>query len=42
MDGQMGLFWWYSFQIGRLKETGIGDEILRAVLLIGVSYLTNF
>jgi hypothetical protein len=38
----MGLFWWYSSQLGRLKETDAGDEILRAVLLIGVSYLTNF
>jgi hypothetical protein len=42
MDGQMGLFWWYSSRIGRLKETGANDDILRAALLIGISYLTNF
>jgi hypothetical protein len=42
MDRQMGLFWWYSSQLGRLKETDANDEILRAVLLIGISYLTNF
>ena len=42
MDRQMGLFWWYSSRLGRLKETGANDEILRAVLLIGISYLTNF
>jgi hypothetical protein len=43
IDTQMGLFWWYGGQIGRLRETGNWDKnMLRAVLLIGVCYLTNF
>ena len=45
IDSQMGLFWWYGGRLGCLKELGpeIADaEILRAVLLIGICYLTNF
>jgi hypothetical protein len=51
IDTQMGLFWWYGRQIGRLysreKETGSGgpeedQEICRALLMIGLCYLTNF
>ncbi|MDR2186065.1 MAG: hypothetical protein LBO80_10460 [Treponema sp.] len=43
IDTQMGLFWWYGGQIGGLRETGGWDkDTLRAVLLIGICYLTNF
>ena len=46
IDIQMGLFWWYGSQLGKLKTTGEGaaanDEFLWAVLLIGICYLTNF
>ena len=46
IDTQMGLFWWYGSQLGKLKKTGGGidanDEFLWAVLLIGICYLTNF
>ncbi|MDR2110404.1 MAG: hypothetical protein LBP32_03765 [Spirochaetaceae bacterium] len=41
IDTQMGLFWWYGGQIGRLVKSA-GNESLRAVLLIGICYLTNF
>jgi hypothetical protein len=41
IDMQMGLFWWYGGQIACLAgETD--TESLRAVLLIGICYLTNF
>jgi hypothetical protein len=43
IDTQMGLFWWYGGQISRLRETGGWDKaMLRALLLIGICYLTNF
>ncbi|MCL1836021.1 MAG: hypothetical protein FWG46_00575 [Treponema sp.] len=46
IDTQMGLFWWYGSQLGKLKKTGedmdADDEFLWAVLLIGICYLTNF
>ncbi|MDR1858864.1 MAG: hypothetical protein LBQ69_05290 [Treponema sp.] len=46
IDEQMGLFWWYGSQLGKLKELGgslaPNDEFLWAVLLIGICYLTNF
>jgi len=46
IDMQMGLFWWYGSQLGKLKDTsgspGPNDEFLWAVLLIGICYLTNF
>jgi len=46
IDEQMGLFWWYSSQLGRLKKPGENrnpnDEFQWAVLLIGICYLTNF
>jgi hypothetical protein len=40
IDIQMGLFWWYGSKLGSLKAAN--DEILWAVLLIGICYLTNF
>jgi hypothetical protein len=48
IDAQMGLFWWYGTQIGRMEEWAkrkpqtAGQAMLRAVLLIGLCYLTNF
>jgi len=46
IDLQMGLFWWYGSRLGSLKDAGntgaVSDEILWAVLLIGICYLTNF
>jgi len=46
VDEQMGLFWWYGTQLGSLKKkyknSMPGDDILWAILLIGLCYLTNF
>ena len=43
IDGQMGLFWWYGGRLGSLKGLTAADaEVLRAILFIGVCYLTNF
>jgi hypothetical protein len=44
IDMQIGLFWWYGGQIGRLQSPAElpNDESLWAVLLIGICYLTNF
>ncbi|MDR0567805.1 MAG: hypothetical protein LBG87_01175 [Spirochaetaceae bacterium] len=47
IDAQMGLFWWYGQQIGTLKncsQAELCDKAccLRAVLLLGICYLTNF
>ncbi|MDR0387067.1 MAG: hypothetical protein LBH57_03430 [Treponema sp.] len=51
IDTQMGLFWWYGGQIGGLhpQEDGkcldvpnAGKDVLRALLMIGICYLTNF
>jgi hypothetical protein len=51
IDEQMGLFWWYGGQIGRLAQAGpvqnaedsaATDACLRAILFIGLCYLTNF
>jgi hypothetical protein len=41
IDDQMGLFWWYGGNISLLSETK-DDVLLRAALLIGICYLTNF
>ena len=45
IDTQMGLFWWYGGQIGRLRNVlnqALDDTVLRAILLLGICYLTNF
>jgi hypothetical protein len=47
IDAQMGLFWWYGGSLASLKglsEKNSADytQALRAVLLIGICYLTNF
>jgi hypothetical protein len=41
IDPQIGLFWWYGGQIACLDKAS-DSECLRAVLLIGICYLTNF
>jgi len=46
IDAQMGLFWWYSARLNKLKELNENisrdDKILWAILLLGLCYLTNF
>jgi hypothetical protein len=51
IDTQMGLLWWYGGQIGCLhsQENGkclggsdVGKDVFRALLMIGICYLTNF
>jgi hypothetical protein len=46
IDTQMGLFWWYGSRLcGRAAGVWIKSsdkEILKAVLLLGICYLTNF
>jgi hypothetical protein len=41
IDLQMGLFWWYGGQLSRLARSA-DIESFRAVLMIGLCYLTNF
>jgi hypothetical protein len=41
IDEQMGLFWWYGGNLPSLAEIK-DNEYLRAALLIGICYLTNF
>ena len=46
IDGQIGLFWWYGNQLCNkgiqewVKRTN--KEVLKAILLLGICYLTNF
>jgi hypothetical protein len=47
IDIQMGLFWWYGGQIGCPRRTKTcfkpaEKEFLKALLFIGLCYLTNF
>jgi hypothetical protein len=44
IDTQMGLFWWYCGKLSTLRETenGYDSQILWAILLLGICYLTNF
>jgi len=47
IDAQMGLFWWYSGRIALLNEyygknKNHDDNVIWAVLLLGICYLTNF
>jgi hypothetical protein len=46
IDEQMGLFWWYGSRLACLKKkykNGLpNNDILWAILLIGLCYLTNF
>jgi hypothetical protein len=41
IDTQMGLFWWYGGKLGTLSNF-THRPVLRALLLIGICYLTNF
>jgi len=41
MDLQMGLFWWYGSMLSCLSKD-VDDKVLRAVLILGLCYLTNF
>ncbi|MDR1466703.1 MAG: hypothetical protein LBI40_03695 [Treponema sp.] len=40
IDTQMGLFWWYGAQLADIKQGN--TEYLRALLFIGICYLSNF
>ncbi|MDR1972156.1 MAG: hypothetical protein LBQ46_09555 [Treponema sp.] len=47
IDIQMGLFWWYGGQLGCLAPSNqagkaVDNDMLWAVLLLGICYLTNF
>ncbi|MDR2313654.1 MAG: hypothetical protein LBE02_03900 [Spirochaetaceae bacterium] len=43
IDYPMGLFWWYGGQLEHFLASGAGDrETQRAVLLLGICYLTDF
>lgn len=44
IDGQIGLFWWYGGKLSLFdKYSGnSGDKSLRALLFLGLCYLTNF
>ncbi|MDR1363654.1 MAG: hypothetical protein LBJ35_06355 [Spirochaetaceae bacterium] len=41
IDTQIGLFWWYGSQL-RARNLKIDSAVLRALLLIGICYLTSF
>jgi hypothetical protein len=42
IDTQMGLFWWYAGHINRLFPDLKDRAVARAILLLGVCYLTDF
>ena len=46
IDGQIGLFWWYGGQINGAKGASwvktVDKNVLYALLLLGICYLTNF
>ena len=43
IDHQLGLFWWYGGQLDHfLSQKTSGEETLKAVLLLGICYLTDF
>ncbi|MDR1389010.1 MAG: hypothetical protein LBJ31_03445 [Treponema sp.] len=43
IDGQMGLFWWYAGRLERFLSTAsLDNETLKAILLLGICYLTDF
>jgi hypothetical protein len=46
IDTQMGLFWWYGGQINGVKGApwvkSIDRNVIYALLLLGICYLTNF
>ena len=43
IDHQMGLFWWYGGQLDQYLSRGSkDDDTLRAILLLGLCFLTDF
>jgi hypothetical protein len=42
IDTQMGLFWWYAGHINRILPELNDRTVARAILLLGVCYLTDF
>jgi hypothetical protein len=46
IDTQIGLFWWYGNQLCSQQAQewikGADKELLKAILLLGICYLTNF
>ena len=46
IDTQMGLFWWYGGQINGAKGApwieSVDSNVIYALLLLGICYLTNF
>jgi hypothetical protein len=46
IDTQMGLFWWYGGQINSVKGApwvkNVDRNVIYALLLLGICYLTNF
>ena len=46
IDAQMGLFWWYGGQINGAKGAPwvntVDNNVIFALLLLGICYLTNF
>lgn len=46
IDTQMGLFWWYGGQLSAARGASwvksADKNVLRALLLLGICYLTNF
>jgi hypothetical protein len=43
IDTQMGLFWWYAGYLGQfLKAADLSSETLKAMLFLGICYLTDF
>jgi hypothetical protein len=41
VDTQMGLFWWYGSQLGRVATT-CGAGVARALIILGMCYLNAF
>jgi hypothetical protein len=42
IDAQMGLFWWYAGHIDRILPDLKDRALTRAILLLGICYLTDF
>jgi hypothetical protein len=42
VDPQLGLFWWYAGQISGDRMRNIDANVLFALLLLGICYLTDF
>jgi hypothetical protein len=42
IDSQIGLFWWYGGQIGRVYPELKDNSVIRLILLLGLCYLAGF